>query len=250
MAGSVTQIPLGTKVQFISGITPPSNIANSDSNGKFALDLGVSGDSDVAPEIYIGSNGFKKIRDRNAIWADKIQHFSDSEKQQARSNIGITGQSDSSSNGAISINGASQTSNRFLTSLTFPELAFTYLNPLYTGTFANPYGLSIGSGVSLIDTINTLTNPGLYTVYMNRAASDVPSEAAAINSSLRGLVCLSQINKHYAYILMIDQQSNFYIQYIQGDIGSGWKKASNFSGSYNDLTDTPDIPTELQWIDF
>lgn len=248
MAGSVTQIPSGTKVQFISGITPPSNIANSD--GKFALDLGRSGDMDEAPEIYIGSQGFKKIRDRNAIWTDKIQSFSDSEKQQARTNIGITGQSDSSSNGAISINGASQTSNRFLTSLTFPELAFTYLNPLFTGTFTDPYGLKIGSGSSLIDTINNLTNPGLYTVYMNRAASDVPSEAAAINSSLRGLVCLSQINKHYAYILMIDQQSNFYIQYVQGNVGSGWKKASNFSGSYTDLTDTPDIPTELQWIDF
>lgn len=248
MAGSVTQIPSGTKVQFISGITPPSNIANSD--GKFALDLGHSGDMDEAPEIYIGSQGFKKIRDRNAIWTDKIQSFSDSEKQQARTNIGITGQSDSSSNGAISINGASQTSNRFLTSLTFPELAFTYLNPLFTGTFTDPYGLKIGSGSSLIDTINTLTNPGLYTVYMNRNATDVPAEAAAISSSLRGLVCLSQINKHYAYILMIDQQSNFYIQYVQGNVGSGWKKASNFSGSYADLTDTPDIPTELQWIDF
>jgi hypothetical protein len=46
---------------------------------------------DEAPEIYIGSQGFKKIRDRNAIWTDKIQSFSDSEKQQARTNIGITG---------------------------------------------------------------------------------------------------------------------------------------------------------------
>ena len=85
---------------------------------------------------------------------------------------------------------------------------------------------------------------------MNRNATDVPAEAAAISSSLRGLVYLSQINKHYAYILMIDQQSNFYIQYVQGDVGSGWKKVSTFSGSYTDLTDTPDIPTELQWIDF
>lgn len=58
MAGSVTQIPQGTKVQFISGITPPSNIDNSD--GKFALDLGRSGDTDEAPEIYIGYQGFKK----------------------------------------------------------------------------------------------------------------------------------------------------------------------------------------------
>lgn len=249
MAGSGEGILQKTKVNFIAGTTPPSG--SSATQGTIAVDLGNADHTTEMPEIYISDrSGFRKIRDRNAVWTDKIQYFSDSEKQQARTNIGITGQSDSSSNGAISINGASQTSNRFLASLTFPELAFTYLNPLFTGTFTDPYGLKIGSGSSLIDTINTLTTPGLYTVYMNRNATDVPTEAAAINSSLRGLVCLSQINKHYAYILMIDQQSNFYIQYVQGDVGSGWKKASNFSGSYADLTDTPDIPTELQWIDF
>lgn len=249
MAGSGEGILQGTKVNFIAGTTPPSS--SSAAQGTIAVDLGNSDHATEMPEIYINNrSGFRKIRDRNAVWTDRIQYFSDSEKQQARTNIGITGQSDSSSNGAISINGASQTSNRFLASLTFPELAFTYLNPLFTGTFTDPYGLKIGSGSSLIDTINTLTNPGLYTVYMNRNATDVPAEAAAISSSLRGLVCLSQINKHYAYILMIDQQSNFYIQYIQGNVGSGWKKASTFSGSYTDLTDTPDIPTELQWIDF
>lgn len=239
----------GQKVKFIFGYEEPNNV--SANQGTFAVDLGNSVQV-TTPEIYIcgEADNFYKIRDRNTIWTDKIQSFSDSEKQQARTNIGITGQSDSSSNGAISINGASQTNNRFLTSLTFPELAFTYLNPLYTGTFTDPYGLKISSGSSLIDTINTLTNPGIYTVYMNRNATDVPAEAAAISSSLRGLVCLSQINKHYAYILMIDQQSNFYIQYVQGDVGSGWKKASTFSGSYTDLTDTPDIPTELQWIEF
>lgn len=241
-----TGIPADTKLKIVAGQGKPTN--NAISTGRIAIDVG--NDTIDSAEAYIGVGRAKKIRDRNAVWTDGVQSFSDAEKQQARTNIGITGQSDSSSNGAISINGASQTSNRFLASLTFPELAFTYLNPLFTGTFTDPYGLKIGSGSSLIDTINTLTTPGLYTVYMNRNATDVPVEAAAISSSLRGLVCLSQINKHYAYILMIDQQSNFYIQYVQGDIGSGWKKASNFSGSYADLTDIPDIPTELQWIDF
>lgn len=241
-----TGIPAGTKLEIVAGQGKPIN--NAVSTGRIAIDVG--NDTIDSAEAYIGAGGAKKIRDRNAVWTDKIQSFSDSEKQQARTNIGITGQSDSSSNGAISINGASQTSNRFLTSLTFPELAFTYLNPLFTGTFTDPYGLKIGSGSSLIDTINTLTNPGLYTVYMNRNATDVPAEAAAISSSLRGLVCLSQINKHYAYILMIDQQSNFYIQYVQGNVGSGWKKASTFSGSYTDLTDTPEMPEALSWSEF
>lgn len=230
------------KVQFKTGYIAPT--ISQQPNGTITYVTEGS-------ELYVSdSSNVNKVRDKKALHVDEAQYLKDAEKQQARTNIGITGQSDSSSNGAISINGASQTSNRFLTSLTFPELAFTYLNPLYTGTFTDPYGLKIGSGSSLIDTINTLTNPGLYTIYMNRNATDVPAEAAAISSSLRGLVCLSQINKHYAYILMIDQQSNFYIQYVQGDVGSGWKKASNFSGSYTDLTDTPDIPTELQWIDF
>lgn len=230
------------KVQFKTGYIAPT--ISQQPNGTITYVTEGS-------ELYVSdSSNVKKVRDKKALHVDEAQYLKDAEKQQARTNIGITGQSDSSSNGAISINGASQTSNRFLTSLTFPELAFTYLNPLYTGTFTDPYGLKIGSGSSLIDTINNLTNPGLYTVYMNRNATDVPAEAAAISSSLRGLVCLSQINKHYAYILMIDQQSNFYIQYVQGDVGSGWKKASNFSGSYNNLTDTPDIPTELRWIDF
>ena len=245
---SIGLIPSGSKVEFVATTHNPTNKQHE---GTFILDLGSNDNASQVPELYIYNRSEpRKIRDRNSIWTDENQSLSDTEKQQARTNIGITGQTDSSSDGAISINGASQTSNRFLASLTFPELAFTYLNPLYTGTFTDPYGLKIGSGSSLIDTINTLTKPGLYTVYMNRSATDGPTEAAAINSSLRGLVCLSQINKHYAYILMIDQQSNFYIQYVQGDVGSGWKKASNFSGSYADLTYTPDIPGELQWTDF
>lgn len=249
MATGQGTIVTGKKVSFTSGTTPPT-FSNTKA-GQFAIDFGNGLNYGDYPEIYINSgNELGKIRDRQSIWVDHEQSFTDTEKKQARTNLGITGQSDSSSNGAISINGASQTSNRFLTSLTFPELAFTYLNPLFTGTFTDPYGLKIGSGSSLIDTINNLTNPGLYTVYMNRNATDVPAEAAAISSSLRGLVCLSQINKHYAYILMIDQQSNFYIQYVQGNVGSGWKKASTFSGSYTDLTDTPEMPEALSWSEF
>ena len=54
------------------------------------MDLGTN--EGATPEIYIGTNnGYKKIRDRNAIWTDGVQSFSDSEKQQARTNIGITG---------------------------------------------------------------------------------------------------------------------------------------------------------------
>lgn len=127
--------------------------------------------------------------------------------------------------GNISVDGATaQGVNRFLQSLTFPGLNFKYINPFNSGTYSNPYGVHVGSGASLVDTILAKTVPGVYTVYMNRNATDVPAAAAAASSSLRGLVVLSQIKKHYAIILLVDQLSNFYVQYIQDDVGGGWKQ--------------------------
>lgn len=132
--------------------------------------------------------------------------------------------------GNISVDGAAaQSVNRFLQSLTFPGLNFKYINPLNSGTYSNPYGVYVGSGASLVDTILTKTVPGVYTVYMNRNATDVPEAAAAASSSLRGLVILSQIKKHYAIILLVDQSSNFYVQYIQNDVGGGWKQMPDSS---------------------
>lgn len=134
--------------------------------------------------------------------------------------------------GNISVDGAAaQSVNRFLQSLTFPGLNFKYINPLNSGTYSNPYGVYVGSGASLVDTILTKTVPGVYTVYMNRNATDVPAAAAAASSSLRGLVILPQIKKHYAIILLVDQSSNFYVQYIQNDVGGGWKQMPDSAGA-------------------
>lgn len=130
---------------------------------------------------------------------------------------------------------AAQTAVRFLQSLTVPGLNFKYVNALHSGTSADPYGLKIGSGQSLVDKINTITEPGIYTVYQNRASTDAPDEAKANNSSLRGLVYLSQINKHYAVILMVDQSSNLYIQYVQGDVGGGWKRVYNYDAAADEM---------------
>ncbi len=152
--------------------------------------------------------------------------------------------------GNISVDGAAaQSVNRFLQSLTFPGLNFKYINPLNSGTYSNPYGVYVGSGASLVDTILTKTVPGVYTVYMNRNATDVPEAAAAASSSLRGLVILSQIKKHYAIIMLVDQSSNFYVQYIQNDVGGGWKQMSTFDGSYDSLTGKPTVPTVQDVLD-
>lgn len=136
---------------------------------------------------------------------------------------GVTTFTDSG-NGDLALNGATgQTGKRFLQSMVFPGLTSKYISALHNGTIPDPYGIKVGSGESLVDAINALTEPGVYTVYQNRASTDAPDGAKAINSSLRGLACLSQINKHYAFIFMIDQASNFYVQYVQSDVGGGWK---------------------------
>lgn len=127
--------------------------------------------------------------------------------------------------GNITVDGAAaQSTNRFLQSLTFPDLNYKYLNPMNSGTYSDPYGVKVSAGASLIETVLAMTNPGVYTVYMNRSATDVPEAAAAASSSLRGLMILSQIKAHYAIVMLVDQSSNYYIQYIQNDVGKGWKQ--------------------------
>lgn len=133
--------------------------------------------------------------------------------------------------GNISVNRASANAKRFLNSLTVPGLDYKYVNPINSGTYASPYGVYISSG-TIIDYVVGLTQVGFYTAYVNRKVTDIPDAAKAANSSLRGFVCVSQIDntasggstKCYAYIVLIDQNSNFYIQYIQSSIGGGWKR--------------------------
>ena len=174
----------------------------------------------------------KELQDKSApavTDADtgKYLHVNASTKELEWAGLSFTDDGD----GNISVDGATaQSVNRFLQSLTFPGLNFKYINPLNSGTYSNPYGVYVGSGASLVDTILTKTVPGVYTVYMNRNATDVPAAAAAASSSLRGLVVLSQIKKHYAIILLVDQLSNFYVQYIQGDVGGGWKQMPTSAG--------------------
>lgn len=174
----------------------------------------------------------KELQDKSApavTDADtgKYLHVNASTKELEWAGLSFTDDGD----GNISVDGATaQSVNRFLQSLTFPGLNFKYINPLNSGTYSNPYGVYVGSGASLVDTILTKTVPGVYTVYMNRNATDVPAAAAAASSSLRGLVVLSQIKKHYAIILLVDQLSNFYVQYIQNDVGGGWKQMPTSAG--------------------
>ena len=151
--------------------------------------------------------------------------------------------------GNIVVDGAAaQSANRFLQSMTFPGLNFKYLNPMNSGTYSDPYGVKVASGASLIETVLAMTNPGVYTVYMNRSATDVPEAAAAASSSLRGLLILSQINKHYAIVILVDQLSNFYVQYIQNDVGGGWKQMPDSSAVAEAVLYTAQTLTSPQQI--
>lgn len=149
--------------------------------------------------------------------------------------------------GNISVNGASSDAKRFLNSLTFPGLNYKYVNPINSGTYASPYGVYISSG-TVIDYVVGLKQVGFYTAYVNRRVTDIPGAAKAANSSLRGFVCVSQIDntasggsqKCYAYIALIDQNSNFYIQYIQGSVGGGWKRMYPYETAESDLMEKLD----------
>lgn len=149
--------------------------------------------------------------------------------------------------GNISVNGASANAKRFLNSLTVPGLDYKYVNPINSGTYASPYGVYISSG-TVIDYVVGLTQVGFYTAYVNRKVTDIPDAAKAANSSLRGFVCVSQIDntasggstKCYAYIVLIDQNSNFYIQYIQSSTGGGWKRMYPYETAESDLMEKLD----------
>lgn len=149
--------------------------------------------------------------------------------------------------GNISVNGASANAKRFLNSLTVPGLDYKYVNPINSGTYASPYGVYISSG-TVIDYVVGLTQVGFYTAYVNRKVTDIPDAAKAANSSLRGFVCVSQIDntasggsqKCYAYIVLIDQNSNFYIQYIQSSTGGGWKRMYPYETAESALTEKLD----------
>lgn len=130
--------------------------------------------------------------------------------------------------GNILLNGAdAQTALRFFQSITSPDLNYKYVNPMHSGTFANPYGAYISSG-KIIDHVIDLAQPGFYTAYVDNTVTDIPANALDANSPLRGFICVSQLNsgsnKCCAYIVLIDKNSNFYVQHIQDNVGSGWKK--------------------------
>ena len=234
-------------VTLTDGTTSTFNVKNGNGIASITLQSGThaAGTTDIYKitfdngefttfSVYNGMNGSGSVVTVNTkspdasgnvtLTGDDIHVSASDAKTIPEAIAGAVSATDSGNGNIVVAGAAAQTAMRFLQSIIFPGLDFKFINPLHNGTYADPYGIKVGSGTSLVDAINALTEPGIYTVYQNRASTDAPAAAVAASSSLRGIVCLSQINKHYAFIFMVDQNSNFYIQYVQNDVGGGWKQ--------------------------
>lgn len=74
------------------------------------------------------------------------------------------------------------------------------------------------------------TGLGMYNFWVGKGAPGQPAEVVAKNSSCRGLCCYDTANGtggKYGWILMIDQDGDFYVQYIRNAIPQGWNKLIN-----------------------
>ena len=70
------------------------------------------------------------------------------------------------------------------------------------------------------------TGLGIYNFWVGKGAPGQPDEVVAKNSSCRGLCCYDTANGtggKYGWILMVDQDGDFYTQYIRNGVGQGWK---------------------------
>lgn len=70
------------------------------------------------------------------------------------------------------------------------------------------------------------TGLGMYNFWVGKGAPGQPAEVVAKNSSCRGLCCYDTANGtggKYGWILMIDQNGDFYVQYIRNGVAQGWK---------------------------
>jgi len=70
------------------------------------------------------------------------------------------------------------------------------------------------------------TGLGMYNFWVGKGAPGQPDEVVAKNSSCRGLCCYDTANGtggKYGWILMIDQDGDFYTQYIRNGVPQGWK---------------------------
>lgn len=106
-----------------------------------------------------------------------------------------------------------------------------YINPYVNGIMADDGGVALyceDSSKSCIDTIKDSNIKGLFTVYVNKNCPDNPEYAVQIKSSLRGLCHVTlttyENGSMYAWIILFDQEGNFYTRYTSAKGDGQWKK--------------------------
>lgn len=70
------------------------------------------------------------------------------------------------------------------------------------------------------------TGLGMYNFWVGKGTLGQPDEVVAKNSSCRGICCYDTNNvggNKYGWILMVDQDGDFYVQYIRSGKPQGWK---------------------------
>lgn len=106
-----------------------------------------------------------------------------------------------------------------------------YINPYVNGIMDDGGGTAVScsdSTKSCIDTIRDSNRKGLFTVYVSKNCPDNPEYAVSIKSSLRGLCHVTLTAEEnlymYAWIILFDQEGNFYTRYTSAAGDGEWKK--------------------------
>ena len=66
---------------------------------------------------------------------------------------------------------------------------------------------------------------GMYNFWIHKSNTSLPKEAIAKKSSCRGICCVDTVKPTgwYGWALLIDQDGDFYVQYIRNSAPQGWK---------------------------
>lgn len=85
------------------------------------------------------------------------------------------------------------------------------------------FHLYASEGKSIVDSMKTMPL-GLYTIYVQKGCPDNPPGAEAINSNLQGIMNINTdpTEQCYGWIILFDDESHCYTQYVQSGVGSGW----------------------------
>lgn len=90
---------------------------------------------------------------------------------------------------------------------------------------------------------------GMYNFWIHKSNTSLPKEALAKKSSCRGICCVDTVKSTgwYGWALLIDQDGDFYVQYIRNSVPQGWKSfdyEAKIKACYRpikyEITDTPE----------